>query len=80
MSEFNKKMPEEFIGNTTQPFKNEKDERLILEKKKNTETKQAKLYVEDHKKVRIASAMSDKKMIDILSEAIDLWVKENNYK
>lgn len=81
MSKFNKELPEEMLGNSKKPFQSEKDERTILKKKKpSTETKQAKLYASDHKRLRIAAAMSDKNMIDILSESIEMWIAENEEK
>lgn len=78
MSNFNKKMPKENLGNSKKPFENKDDEKKLLNiQKSKTETKQAKLYVDDHKSLRLASVIHDKNMIDILSEAIELWLKEN---
>lgn len=79
MSDFNKDIPSKMLGNSKKPFQNDKDEKKLLSiKKSKTETKQAKLYVTDHKRLRIAAAMHDRNMIDILSEAIDLWIKKND--
>lgn len=79
MSDFNKDIPSKMLGNSKKPFQNDKDEKKLLSiKKSKTETKQAKLYISDHKRLRIASAMNDKNMIDILSEAIDLWIEKND--
>lgn len=47
-------------------------------KKVENKTKPAKLYEKDHQKIRIAAAVHDKQMIEILSESIDLWMKKNN--
>lgn len=79
MSDFNKKIPSEMLGNSKKPFQNDKDEKKLLNiNKSKVETKPSKLYVTDHKRLRIASAMHDKNMIDILSEAIDLWIEKND--
>lgn len=79
MSDFNKKIPSEMLGNSKKPFQNDKDEKKLLNiNKSKTETKPSKLYVADHKRLRIASAMHDKNMIDILNEAIDLWIEKND--
>ena len=79
MSNFNKKMPKENLGNSKKPFENENDEMKLLNiKKKKTETKPAKIYSSDHKRLRFASVEHDKNMIDILSEAIDLWIEKHN--
>ena len=81
MSEFNKDMPEKMLGNSKKPFENERDERMLVnKKKKNSDYRTIRIHAEDHKQLRVAAAQTDMALIDIFGEAIDMWMNENEIR
>ena len=71
-------MPKENLGNSKKPFENENDEMKLLNIKRKNRNKTSQNLCSDHKRLRFASVEHDKNMIDILSEAIDLWIEKHN--